>query len=225
MKHTIHGCNDPTEALAKRIAEEAQQKDRFYLALSGGNSPKQMFSHMATTYRNDVPWEKLVIYQVDERGVGPDHQDSNWRMTTTTLLNLVPPVDAHRMEAEKDDAADSYELLLEQSVPQNEAGVPVFDLIILGMGGDGHTASLFPGTAALDEHERFVVRNTVPQLDTYRITLTYPVLNAAKARCFLVLGDDRLDVIRAVHQGEYPAGKIVDPEWYLDTAAAEQLQG
>ena len=223
MKHTIHGSVDPAETLAKRIADATQHQDKFYLALSGGNSPKQLFSHMVTTYRNEIPWDKLCIFQVDERGVGPEHQDSNWRMTATTLLNLVPAVEAYRMEAERDNAAEDYELLLEKTLPQNEAGVPVFDMIILGMGGDGHTASLFPGTAALEEHERFVVRNTVPQLDTYRVTLTYPVINAAKARCFLVLGDDRVDVVRAVQGGAYPAGKIVDPEWYLDESVVAQL--
>jgi 6-phosphogluconolactonase len=152
-----------------------------------------------------MPWNDMDLYWVDERCVGPDDAQSNYRMTREALLDHVPlaPAQIHRIEGELDpqSAADKYESELRNSFRLEGAESPRFDLVALGMGPDGHTASLFPHTAALHEMSRIVTANRVPQMDIWRITLTWPVINAARSVFFLIAGADKAEVIKEVLTG------------------------
>ena len=141
-------------------------------------------------------------------------------MIRESLLDFVPGIDAHRMCTESPAAAKEYELLMMQELPLNGAGVPIFDLVLLGLGPDGHTASLFPGTPALGETRHLVVRNPVPQLDTKRITMTFPLLNAARRRWFIARGEHLRRVFEEVRAGQHPAGRIRDPDWFIEPEVA-----
>jgi 6-phosphogluconolactonase len=170
-------------------------RGRFRLALAGGSTPRVLYAHLAAA--GDFDWARTDIFFGDERSVGPDDPQSNFRMARETLLAPagVPPENVHRMRGEDPDlesAAFDYENAL-----GGPAAAP-FDLVLLGMGGDGHTASLFPGTGALDERKRLCVANDVPQLQTRRLTLTYPVLEAARDLLFLIAGPDKADMLRDV---------------------------
>jgi 6-phosphogluconolactonase len=177
-------------------------RGRFRIALAGGSTPRALYAQLAAA--GDLDWARTDVFFGDERAVGPDDPQSNFRMARETLLQpaAVPPENVHRMRGEDPDlesAAFDYETALGGPSP------PPFDLVLLGMGGDGHTASLFPGTAALDERARLCVANDVPQLQTRRLTLTYPVLSAARDLLFLVAGADKADTLRDV------LGPTLDP--------------
>ena len=191
------------------------------IAVSGGSTPKALFHKLATRYRDAVPWGRITLFQVDERSVPPDDPQSNWRMLRETLLDHVPEARAHRIRAGEVGAADAYEELLRREVPAGPDGIPVLDLVLLGMGADGHTASLFPRSPALDERDRLVVSNPVPQLDTTRVTMTYPLLNAARHRWFLVRGADKAAAFSRAQKGELPAGAIHDAVWFVDEAVTQ----
>ena len=208
-------------ALARRTAqyfvemvgEAVAGNGRARIAISGGSTPKAAFSLLADPgqpWRSRMPWDKLELYWVDERCVPPDHPDSNYRMTREALLNHVPlrPEQIHRMEGELEPemAAARYESMLRDSFRLEGAETPRFDLINLGMGPDGHTASLFPHTAALHEMTRLVTANFVPQMNTWRITLTWPVINQARSAFFLIGGTDKASVVHEVFMGPH------DPE-------------
>ncbi|HYL79732.1 MAG TPA: 6-phosphogluconolactonase, partial [Candidatus Acidoferrum sp.] len=214
----------------------------FTVALSGGSTPKALFRLLAGegdgSFRGRVPWNRAQVFWGDERHVPPDHPDSNYRMTYDTLLSRVPvpPENIHRIRTEDPDAdkvAESYERTLRSVFRLAEGQLPRFDLVLLGMGPDGHTASLFPGTPALHERKRLVVGQWVEKLQTHRITLTPPVLNNAALVVFLVSGAEKAETLRAVLLGEYqperfPA-QLVRPTggrllWLVDRAAARGLQ-
>jgi 6-phosphogluconolactonase len=205
--------------------------ERFTVALAGGSTPKRLYELLATPpWIDRVPWQQIEFFFGDERAVPSDHPDSNWGMAKRALLDRVPSP-AHRMEAEKGDA-DGYARLLGERITKRRDGVPVFDLVFLGMGDDGHTASLFPGTAALTERERWVVMNEVPQLHTRRMTLTYPVLNAADRVWVSIAGASKRPMVaeclaKAADPGHRPARPILGVRptggelvWFLDGAAA-----
>ena len=202
---------DPAARLARDLVAYLNSPGVANLAVSGGSTPRALFKILANEHRDAVAWDRVTIWQVDERCVPPDDSQSNWRMVREELLSNIPEIMAHRMEAERDGAAEDYEALL-------RANAPRLDLVLLGMGADGHTASLFPGTAALDERERLVVRNEVPQLNTRRVTMTFPLLNAARERWFLVAGADKAAAFKRVKAGELPAGRVRDATWYVDPA-------
>lgn len=202
---------DPTtlaEAAADDFIRAGQQALRergiFNVALSGGSTPKAIYSHLSSVRAGDLPWEKVHLFFGDERHVPPTDPNSNYRMTRETLL-VNPQVRAnlHRIEAELavEVAADRYEAEVRRHFRCEAPAQPRFDLILLGMGGDGHTASLFPGTSALTEQKRAVVANHVPQLKTDRITLTFPVLNAGRRVVFLTAGGDKNPMLRQVFAG------------------------
>lgn len=216
MTSRVHVSRPYTEALCPRFLDVVNEPGPKFVALSGGRTPREFFVLLATEYRDRVPWDRVVIFQVDERCVPPGHADSNWRQIRETILDAVPEVEAHRMHAEAPDGADAYDALLRAELPRNASGVPMFDLVLLGLGDDGHTASLFPGTEALSETRRYAVRNVVPQLDTERVTLTYPVLNAARNRWFILRGAARRTVFDEVRAGQHPAGRIRAPEWFVE---------
>lgn len=204
-----------------------------HVALSGGSTPRRMHELLAED--TSIDWSRVHLYWGDERSVPPTDAQSNYRMARETLLERVniPDDHIHRMRAEQPPAAAArdYELELQRSFGVRPPAFPRFDLIVLGVGADGHTASLFPGTAALDERERWVVANEAPQLDTMRITLTYPVLNNAAMLLFLVAGADKVDAIRRIFS---PANDAPPPAahahadngvtlWMFDGNAAQGL--
>ncbi|HEY0795855.1 MAG TPA: 6-phosphogluconolactonase [Acidisarcina sp.] len=196
--------------LAKVIAA-AEARGVARIAISGGNTPRPMFQLLGSEpYLSRMPWDKLQLFWVDERCVPPDHPDSNYRMTREAMLDRVPLPAAQifRMEGELDpqQAAANYENLLRQQFNLHPGQFPTFDAIQLGMGDDGHTASLFPHTDALHEQTRLVVANHVPQKDTWRITLTLPVILAGRDVSFLIQGSDKSEVLKDVLLGAY------DPE-------------
>ena len=190
------------------VGEAVAGRGRARIAISGGSTPKATFQLLADPnqpWRSRMPWNDMDLYWVDERCVGPDDAQSNYRMTREALLDHVPlaPAQIHRIEGELDpqSAADEYESELRNSFRLEGAESPRFDLVALGMGPDGHTASLFPHTAALHEMSRIVTANRVPQMDIWRITLTWPVINAARSVFFLIAGADKAEVIKEVLTG------------------------
>jgi 6-phosphogluconolactonase len=230
------------EEFARRAEEAVKKTGSFTLALSGGSTPKALFRLLAdredASFRERVPWDRLQIFWGDERHVPPDHPDSNYRMAYETLLSRVPvPAEnIHRIQAEAPDAnsvAESYEQTLRQFFGVQEGQLPRFDLIFLGMGPDGHTASLFPETPALHERQRLVVAQWIATFQTHRITLTPPVLNNAASIVFLVSGEEKADALRAVLQGRYQPDRfpaqLVRPThgrllWLVDKMAARHLR-
>ncbi|MGH7169454.1 MAG: 6-phosphogluconolactonase, partial [Gemmataceae bacterium] len=204
---TIRGFADVqtlSEAAAhewvRGVREAVASRGRFTVALSGGSTPKRLYQLLAAEpFRSQVDWSRVEIFWGDERCVPPDHADSNYHMANEAMLAHLPiPAEhIHRIEAERSDrdaSARDYEAVLAR-VFGVAAGAepPAFDLILLGMGPDGHTASLFPHTKALDETKRWVVANPVPQLNTDRLTLTRPILNRAREVLFLVAGADKAE--------------------------------
>jgi 6-phosphogluconolactonase len=203
-------------ALARRAAEQfveiaeqaAATRGRARIAISGGSTPKAAFQLLADPsepFLKRMPWEKLDLYWVDERTVPPDDPDSNYRMTRGAMLDHVPlkPEQVHRMEGELEPevAAARYESLLRNTFRLEGAETPRFDLVALGMGDDGHTASLFPHTDAIHELGRLVTANQVPQKDTWRITLTWPVINQAGSVFFLIGGKNKAELVKEVFAG------------------------
>ncbi len=197
--------------LAKTAIESS---GRFTVALSGGNTPRALHNVLATEpYAGQIVWDKVFIFFGDERCVPPDHADSNYKMAQDTLLSKVPipAQNVFRMHGEDDPAAaaEAYAADLQAFFGLAQAGgpspenFPRLDLIFLGMGPDGHTASLFPGTAALQERSKPVTANYVPKLDTHRLTLTAPALNRATHIIFLIAGQDKAAPLHQVLEGEY----------------------
>lgn len=204
-------------ALARRAAEQlvevaeeaAEKRGRARIAISGGSTPKAAFQLLADPSQplfKRMPWDKLDLYWVDERTVPPDHPESNYRMTKEAMLDRVPlkPEQIHRMEGELEPevAASRYESLLRDTFRLEGAETPRFDLVQLGMGDDGHTASLFPHTDAIHEMGRLVTANKVPQKDTWRITLTWPVINEGSSVFFLIGGKNKAELVKEVFTGQ-----------------------
>jgi 6-phosphogluconolactonase len=194
--------------IVEMAGESVAAKGRARIAISGGSTPKAAFELLANPdqpWRNRMPWDNIDLYWVDERAVPPDDADSNYRMTREALLDRVPlrPEQIHRMEGELEPevAAARYESELRNSFRLEGAEIPSFDLVALGIGPDGHTASLFPHTEALHEMSRLVTANHVPQKDTWRITLTWPVINHASSVFFLISGADKAEILKEVLTG------------------------
>lgn len=227
-------------ALAAAAAEAfvraaAASTGPFRVALSGGHSPRGLYALLAdeaAPYRARVPWERLRFFWSDERCVPPTHPDSNFKTANDALLSRVPirPEQVHRILAELPvaaDAADRYE----KTIRSEFEGPPIFDWIFLGMGPDGHTASLFPGTKALAERNKLVAANWVEGQKAYRVTFTLPILNSAKNIIFLVAGPDKADMARKVlseaPSAARPSSLVLPPRgnirWFLDKAAARLL--
>lgn len=210
---------------------------RFTVALAGGSTPERLYRLLASdTYRDQVPWQSTHIFFGDERMVPPDHAESNYRMARAALLDAVPvpPEQVHRMEGERDplEAATAYEATLRHVFGLEVGQTPRFDLILLGMGPDGHTASLFPHTKALENFTDLVMANYVAKFETWRLTFTYPVLNGAAQVLFLVGGKDKAVAVHEVLQGapdreEYPSQGVLPTDgvvtFLLDQAAAANL--
>lgn len=190
-------------------------RGRFCVALAGGSTPRALYRLLAEerAWREAMPWEKSHFFWSDERHVPPSHEDSNFRVAMEAMLSnvLVPAANLHRIEGEREraeEAARLYERKLRESFGLAPGQFPCFDLALLGIGSDGHTASLFPGTPALDERDCLVVSNRVEKLRTERITFTVPTLNNAAHVVFLVKGEDKAAALAAVFEGPYEPAKF-----------------
>jgi 6-phosphogluconolactonase len=234
-------------AIAKRAAKEfiqaaaaaVREKGAFNVVLAGGSTPKALYSLLATdaSLRSQAPWDKIHLFFGDERHVGPGHPDSNFRMATEAMISRVPLTKEQvvRIKGEYPDAEEAareYEQALQSRFNLKAGEYPRFDLLLAGMGNEGHTLSLFPGTKALHADGRIVVRNWVGKLYTDRITLTAPAASNAALIIFMVTGADKAPALKAVLEGPYepeqlPA-QLLQPIngrllWLVDAAAGSML--
>ena len=223
-----------------RIAREAAAtRGVFTIALSGGSTPKVLYALLAEhpSLRNSLPWDKMRVFFGDERHVGPGHADSNFQMASDTMLSKAPlqPEQIFRIKGEYPDtaqAAAEYEATIRREFALNSGEFPRFDLVLLGMGSEGHTLSLFPGTKALHETQRIVTRNWVGKLYTERVTLTAPAANNAANIIFMIAGADKACALKAVlegpHEPEQLPAQMIQPSngtlsWLVDQAAGSML--
>lgn len=226
-------------AAALRFADLAREsfteRGYFAVALSGGSTPRRIYELLAgNEFRGRVPWRGVHIFFGDERMVPPDNAESNYRMANEALLSKVriPPENIHRINGVGDAGANASAYELELRALFGDDGWPRLDLILLGMGDDGHTASLFPGTAALNEKRLWVAPNWVEKLGVWRVTLTAPVINAARHVTFLVTGKSKAERLREVLKGKRDPSRLpsqmIRPsdgilEWLVDREAASGL--
>lgn len=228
-----------TDALARAVAQhvvtlanDTRSKRRpFTVALAGGSTPRPAYERLATPeFSERIEWDRVHVFWGDERCVPPDHPDSNYRMACEALLDHVPIPDTnvHRMQGELTPrkASQAYETEIRELF--YEIDVSGFDLILLGLGEDGHTASLFPGTDALNVQGRWVAANHVEKLGTWRLTLTLPAINAANDVTFVVAGERKRDILQRMLVPESDASTLpaqrVQPRdgrlvWMVDRAA------
>ncbi len=228
---------------ATRVATAARaavrERGRFALAISGGSTPLRLFRLLALAeWQVRLPWAQTSLFWVDERCVPSEHPDSNFGAATGALIGRLtpPPAAVHRWLGEGSDPvaeAARYARLLARHLPLNAEGVPVLDLVLLGLGPDGHTASLFPHTAALAVVDQPTAASYVPQLNAWRLTLTYPAIRSARESLMLVSGADKAVALRRVLRGaidvqSLPAqallGNETPPVWLVDRAAAAELR-
>jgi 6-phosphogluconolactonase len=216
-------------------SQAIRDRGRFTVALSGGSTPRGLNEELVRDFSSQLSWQDVFFFWSDERHVPPTDSDSNYRMANETLLSRLPVPANHifRVPAEMPDAgaaAQAYEQTMQDFFRTAAGWFPRFDLILLGMGPDGHTASLFPGTTALDEKQHWLVANWVEKFSTFRITFTYPLLNQAANVTFLVCGADKATLVERALKD--PAANLpcqgvrpVDGElsWFLDQAAAAKL--
>jgi 6-phosphogluconolactonase len=227
------------ETMVEHISGCLQNRDTCSIALSGGSTPQRLYSLLANAaaLRARIPWERIHVFWGDERHVSPGHPDSNYLMAYNRLLSHVPipPTNIHRIRSENADAegaAANYELEIQRFFKIRTGAMPRFDFVLLGLGADAHTASLFPGTAALKETKRLVLANWVEKFQAFRFTLTAPVLNSAACILFLVAGKDKATAVKAVLEGKfqpyrYPA-QLIQPFggeliWLMDRSAVRRL--
>lgn len=230
------------EAVAEHLLDHARQaiaaRDSFTLALAGGSTPKELYARLAAPpFRSQLDWTRVRFFWGDERHVPPDHAASNYRMAHEALLSHLPisKEQVHRVPSELPEAqivADQYEAVLRKQFDVSEPDVPRFDFVLLGMGPDGHTASLFPGTQAVRETSRLVAAPWIEQFQACRVTLTPVLLNHARQVTFLICGDAKADTLHAVLEGPFqpdvlPA-QIIGPRdgtltWFMDQTAAGAL--
>jgi 6-phosphogluconolactonase len=228
-------CRAAREELLRRAGTAIAEHGRFTLALSGGSTPKILYASLVDA---DLDWSRVHLFFGDERCVPPDDEQSNYRMAREALISKIdiPAANVHRIQAELasvDEAVMQYQSDLRAFFGLKEPSeLPRFDLVLLGLGPDGHTASLFPGTTALDEEERLVAAPWVSRLGTHRITLTARVINHAACVMFLVAGADKAETLKAVLEGpprprELPSQMIQPTEgellWFVDRAAGKSL--
>lgn len=243
MRDELHVCED-ADALAKHACEwliglmsAHQGPAPFTLALSGGSTPQRLYHQLAQASSGDVDWHNVLLLWGDERNVASDDTESNFRMVREALLDHIDiPLEnilsVPQSEGPAEQVGESYEQLLRERFPTDEA-FPRIDCVLLGLGVDIHTASLFPGTVALGEKNRWFMANHVPQLDSWRLTITAPLINAAKNVAFLLSGASKRDALSKLWHATldpnlYPA-QLVRPTagklWYLlDKAALGQTQ-
>jgi 6-phosphogluconolactonase len=246
LRQTEHGelqivpdASALSDAAVQEFVNCAQQaigsRGQFSVALSGGNTPRNVFSLLAAKYKDTLPWSKVHIFFGDERNVPPDDAESNYRMARESLLEKVPlpKSNVHRIRAElpAQQAASLYSEELRAFFKLSPNQWPRLDLIMLGLGDEGHTASLFPDSTALAEDRQLVVANWVEKFHTWRITFTFPVINYASQILFLVSGAAKAEIIRDIFDSSskdvYPAQRVrpIDGRllWIVDKAAAARI--
>jgi 6-phosphogluconolactonase len=237
----IQICNDPeslSEAVARLFVQQArhaiQAQDRFIVALAGGHTPERTYQLLAQPlFRDQVPWAKVHVFWGDERCVPPDDPRSNAHMARQALLDCIPipPDQIHpiRCDQNPQQAAEEYESLLQNFFAGR---LPCFDLILLGLGENGHTASIFPGTPAVEEQEHWVIAVYVAEQAMWRVTLTPPLINQAVTVAFLVAGAAKARILQRVLDGPFephtlPAQLIQpasgDLNWIIDKEASQKL--
>jgi len=219
------------EHIVRRAKATVESKGRFTLALAGGSTPRMLYTRLATDFATAMPWDKIHLFWGDERYVPSDDPHSNFHMVHESLLEHIPLPREHIHPmptgyAHPEEAADAHERLLRQHF---DGAFPRFDLLLLGLGVDGHTASLFPGSPALAERSRWVVTSRAPVEPHTRLTLTLPVLNHAAHIFFIVAGDAKADALRCVQGASGPrpdrcpasAVRPIDGDvaWWLDAVA------
>jgi 6-phosphogluconolactonase len=239
MNHIYETPEETARAVAELILAKAKEKTKqslpFNIALSGGSTPKLLFTLLANEYVNSVPWHFVRLFWVDERCVPPTHSESNFGMTYDSLLTHVPIHDSNifRMQGEDSPIKEAvrYQKMLEKELPFQD-GFPVFDLVLLGMGDDGHTASIFPDNMELLQSDQAVAVGIHPVSGQERITLTGKTILEAKQVVFLITGSSKATVLRQIIKHEprgenYPAFYIAknakNTNFYLDRAAAALL--
>jgi 6-phosphogluconolactonase len=226
-----------TEKLAEDVTKAKKSQQLFSIALSGGNTPRVFFEYLANTRDHRIAWEHVHLFWGDERCVSPEHSESNFGMTKTALLDKIniPAQNVHRIKGEADPLpeAERYGQELKNSLPITADGFPCFDWMILGLGMDGHTASLFPGSELLDNLTATCATAVHPQTGQKRITLTLPVINNSRRVLFLVSGQSKAVRVASILKHSprsrlMPAARVHPLngilEWHLDKTAAEMIQ-
>lgn len=236
-KNTAAVNNELALFLMEGLTEAARNSRRYCIALPGGKTPESFFQLLGREFRQ-APWSNVHFFFGDERTVAPDHLDSNFRVARENLFQPLNIDDSqlHRVHGEAtnlDQEAGRYAEEIGRLLPLNEIGIPCFDLIILGMGPDGHIASLFPDSKALDETARWVIPTLITKLCSWRITLSFPVLNAAARLALLVTGENKSSVVSEVLRAgfdpeikKYPIQRLQPPtgiDWFLDHPAAAAI--
>jgi 6-phosphogluconolactonase len=227
------------DTIAEHISESLKTHDVYSIALSGGSTPRRLYTLLAgdPELRVQIPWDRVHFFWGDERHVPPDHPESNYLMALEAMLSRVPiPLDnIHRIRGEypaADRAARDYIQEIRRFFDLAAGELPCFNCVLLGMGSDGHTASLFPGSPALGEQKRLVMANWIDKFQSFRITLTAPVFNNADLILLLVSGSKKADTLKAVLAGDrssdhYPVQRIQpkhgDMLWFLDRPASKRL--
>lgn len=231
-EHVARSAADRFVAIA---ASSVSERGLFTVALAGGATPRLMYQLLATDeYKNRIDWPKVHIFFGDERCVEPTDPESNYRMADEAMLSRlpIPSYNVHRISGEGDAVADASLYDDDLRTFFDPEPFPQFDLVLLGMGPDGHTASLFPGTDALNEQKVWVVANWVEKLSTYRITLTPPAINHARNIVFLVTGESKAErlpeVLGPVRDPQRLPSQLIQPIggsllWLVDKEAAQQL--
>jgi 6-phosphogluconolactonase len=234
VEETVRIAAGQFAALARKVSDEGGV---FNVALSGGSTPRRLFQLLAAEpFAGLVPWSVTQFFWADERNVPPSHPESNYSMARELLLSHVPvpPANIHRIPAGDGtaiEAADLYERILREKLPLAD-GLPRLDYALMGLGTNGHTASLFPNRPTLHELQRLVVADHVDEVNSWRVTLTAPVLNNAAQITFLVIGEDKASVVEQVIEGprnlEAMPAQLIAPAngtltWILDSAAAGRL--
>lgn len=216
-------------------ADAIADHGKCHVALAGGNTPRALYELLASEqYAGRIDWQHVNFYFGDERAVPLDHEQSNFRMAHEAMLDKlsVPATNIFPLIPDLDNlenSAQHYEKILRRELPQSDDGIPKFDLILLGMGGDGHTASLFPETDILNDKDNLVAKVYVEKLDAWRVSLTYPTINNASHVAIMVVGDDKAGKLKQIFvdkTGDAPIEKIKpngELRWYLDSTAAKYL--
>ena len=230
-----NGKEDVAQKFSAYLFSLLQNKDQIHIALSGGSTPKIVFDELASAYGDQISWEKVHFYWGDERCVSPTDEQSNYKMTKDHLLSKIdiPEENIHRIKGEADpqEEALNYAAIIKQNLPSVN-GIPQFDLVILGMGDDGHTASIFPHQIDLWDSDELCEVATHPESGQLRITITGKLINNSAKVVFLVTGKNKSAKVREIirkedHYGSYPASLVAPRSdvliWYLDTEAASEI--
>jgi len=221
--------------LARAAAEHFVARSPRTVALSGGSTPKLLFELLADPnepFRDQIPWSDIHFFWSDERHVPPDHPESNYRMAYEAMLSRVSvvPSNVHRVPSENPDAAEAAREYEQTLIETTQQSLPRLDLILLGLGPDGHTASIFPGSEVLHETKRLVAAPWVEKFQTHRITMTLPLLNNGASVVFLVSGAEKATILKEVLEGpeKYPAQAVKPTHgellWMLDKDAASEIK-